>query len=192
MENVDEIKRRMSSEKNVKEHHIIKFFNVIFVFCIIALGGLIYCKSDENGTLIKKIFHQDVNFKEFNNTIDEYIGKLFFIEKGENDPVSQTPVTSVDLYQSLGNNCYTSVDKTIRAINNGKVLSSSYQEEYQYFIVVEYDNEVKALYTLVSEIKVKINDVITPNQVIGDYQGDYFQCVFTYKDEVIDYQQALR
>ncbi len=190
MENVEEIKRRMNKEKKVKEHRIMKFFNVIFILMIITLGGLIYCKSDEDGKLIKQIFNQDVSFKELNQTIDNYLNKIFFFK--EDNHQSTMNVSGINLYQSLGNNMYITSDKTIPTINNGTIKACSYQDDYKYFVVVEYENNVTALYTLIDDIKVKTDDVLLANNVIGIYEGSYFQCIFKKNNEIISYNEALK
>lgn len=189
MENIKEIKKRINGKDKVKENRLIKFFNFFFAMMIILLGGLIYCKTDENGALFEKIFHRKISFKDFNQTIDNYLSKLFFFNKQTQNDIE---VGGMDIYQSLGNNMYTTTDKTIRAIREGEVLSKSYQDEYRYFVVVKYDNNVKALYTLIDQVDVELNQTFSSNQIIGSYEGSYFQCIFTKEDKVISYQDAIK
>ena len=87
---------------------------------------------------------------------------------------------------------YITSDKTIPTINNGTIKACSYQDDYKYFVVVEYENNVTALYTLIDEIKVKTDDVLLANNVIGTYEGSYFQCIFKKNNEIISYNEALK
>lgn len=186
MESVEEIKRRLNKE-NVKEGKIIVFFNVILVMCLICLCGLIYCKNDENGLLIKKLFGVDVSFKQFNENINTAINNLFKIEQenSEDDKL----VSKIDIYHNLGNNNYSTDDKVVRMLDNGKVVISSYQNDYKYFIVIAYENNVNAIYTFIDETTLSVNSELNSNDVIGVYNGDYFNCVLKKGESIISYNE---
>ena len=186
MENVKDVQKRLKKEKTpIKEKRILKFFNFFMVLLILLLGSLIYCKQDENGTILKKFFNVDISFKNMNEKIENTLDNIFSFNKNE-----EIKVSSLDLYHSLGNNNYSTDDKTIRMLMDGEVLISSYQEGYSYFVVVKYNNGVNALYTLIDECNVEIGK-LNKNDVIGTYNKEYFNCIFKKNNETISYNQAL-
>ena len=66
MENVKDVQKRLKKEKTpIKEKRILKFFNFLMVLLVLLLGSLIYCKQDENGTILKKFFNVDISFKKY-------------------------------------------------------------------------------------------------------------------------------
>ena len=190
MDEIKRIQKRLNKNATpVKEKKIIKFFNCLLIVLLVGLGALIYCKQDENGTLLKKWFNVDVSFKEMNQTIENTLNNVFSFNKNQEDNVQS--VTSLDLYHSLGSNNYSTDDKTIRMLTDGEVVVSSYQDEYKYFVAIHYDNGVNALYTLIDEIKVE-NGKLSKNDVIGTYQGEYFSCVFKKGEQIISYNEAIK
>lgn len=191
MDEIKKIQRRLNKNTTtpVKEKKIIKFFNFLLVVLLIGLGALIYCKQDEEGTLLKKWFNVDVSFKEMNQTIEKTLNNVFSFNKTSED--NTQVVAALDLYHNLGSNNYSTDDKTIRMLLDGEVIVSSYQDEYKYFIAVHYDNGVNALYTLVDEIRVE-NGKLLKNEVLGTYQGDYFGCVFKKGEQTISYNEAIK
>lgn len=189
MEEIERIRKRLNQERNVvKENSLLKFFNIVFAFLLVGLGALIYCKQDEDGVLLKKIFNVDVSFKTFNESVENTLNNVFRINDVENN---EQIVSYQDLYYSLGSNKYSTDDKVIRMLSNGKVSVSSYQNEYKYFVVIEYDNGVSALYTLIDEISFD-NKEMKENDVIGSYVGDYFNCVFKKGEKVISYNEVFK
>ena len=186
MENVKDVQNRLKKDKTpIKEKKILKFFNFFMVLLVLLLGGLIYCKQDENGTLLKRMFNVDVSFKTMNEKIENTLNNVFSFNKEEDIKVS-----SLDLYHSLGNNNYSTDDKTIRMLSDGEILIASYQEGYSYFVVVKYDNGVNALYTLIDECNIEVGK-LNKNDVIGSYNNEYFNCIFKKNNETITYQQAI-
>lgn len=186
MENVKDVQKRLKKEKTpIKEKRILKFFNFLMVLLVLLLGSLIYCKQDENGAILKKFFNVDISFKNMNEKIENTLDNIFSFNKNE-----EIKVSSLDLYHSLGNNNYSTDDKTIRMLMDGEVLISSYQEGYSYFVVVKYNNGVNALYTLIDECNVEIGK-LNKNDVIGTYNKEYFNCIFKKNNETISYNQAL-
>ena len=78
MENVKDVQNRLKKDKTpIKEKKILKFFNFFMVLLVILLGGLIYCKQDENGTLLKRMFNVDVSFKTMNEKIENTLNNVF-------------------------------------------------------------------------------------------------------------------
>lgn len=188
MESVEEIRKRLNNENGVvKEKKIIKFFNFFLVLCSLALGALIYCKYDENGTFFKNVFNVDVSFKELNSNINNALNNLFKIENEE-----EILVSMIDIYHDLGNNNFSTDDKTIRMLDDGEVVVCSYQYEYKYFVVVSYQNGVTALYTLIDEINIENSQKLGKNDVIGTYNNEYFNCVFKKDDKIINYHEAIK
>lgn len=186
MENVKDVQNRLKKDKTpIKEKKILKFFNFFMVLLVLLLGGLIYCKQDENGTLLKRMFNVDVSFKTMNEKIENTLNNVFSFNKEEDIKVS-----SLDLYHSLGNNNYSTDDKTIRMLSDGEILIASYQDGYSYFVVVKYDNGVNALYTLIDECNIEVGK-LNKNDVIGSYNNEYFNCIFKKNNETITYQQAI-
>ena len=189
MESVEEIRKRLNKDNEpVKENKIIRFFNVLLVLCSLCLCGLIYCKHDENGELIKNLFNVEVSFKQFNYDIQTALNNLFKIEDNEEENLM---VSTQDLYHNLGNNNYTTDDKTIPMLTSGTIMVSSFQEEYKYFVVVSYDNGVNALYTLVDSLNVEEKVKLNQKDIIGTYDGEYFNCVFKRGNQVISYNEAI-
>ena len=131
------------------------------------------------------MFNVDVSFKTMNEKIENTLNNVFSFNKEEDIKVS-----SLDLYHSLGNNNYSTDDKTIRMLSDGEILIASYQEGYSYFVVVKYDNGVNALYTLIDECNIEVGK-LNKNDVIGSYNNEYFNCIFKKNNETITYQQAI-
>lgn len=190
MDDIKRIQKRLKQENTpIKEKKIIKFFNGTLVLLLVALAGLIYCKQDEDGTLLKRLFNIDVSFKEMNQTIENTLNNVFSIDKEDkNDDLT---VSAIDIYHSLGSNNYSSDDKTIRMLTDGEIIVSSFQNEYKYFVAVKYSNGVSALYTLIDEITFT-NTKLEKNDVIGSYTGDYFSCIFKKGDVTISYNEAIK
>lgn len=189
MDRIDEIKNRINKKERSKEHKIIKFFNVILALLLVALGGLIYCKEDENGTLLKRFFNIDVSFVEMNDKITSTLNKVFKIEESEEEIKT---VSSLDLYHFLGNNKYSTDDKTIKALTDGEIIASSFQNDYKYFVAIRYSNGVSALYTYIDEINVEGLSKIEKNALIGSYSGDSFNCIFRKDNKTISYSDAIK
>ena len=76
-------------------------------------------------------------------------------------------------------------------INDGKVVSVNYHSNYKYFIVIQYVNGVVGMYTLIDETTISVNQELTKNEIIGNYEGDYFNCVFKKGQLIIDYKDAI-
>ena len=192
MEDIELIRSRINNRPlPVKEKKIIKVFNAFLVILLIGIGSLMYFKYDENGTIIKKIFGIDVSFKAINQNVELFINETLNIKSDLQENEVQN-VTLDDPYINMGENNYATASKSILALKDGKVITRSYQNEYQYFIAIEYENNTKALYTHVDEVNVEVGDNIKTNQIIGKYLGDTFNCVFTENDIVITYEEFIK
>lgn len=194
MEEIDRIRARIQSDQKetdkvpVKEKGILRVFNVALLLVLLGVCTLIYCKADEDATVFNQLFHTEVSFREMNAAIRGCIDRLFF--RGGEEQTQQTVGAQVE-YVSLGNNRYSSADGTIRMLRGGTLVTASYQNEYEYFLVVQYENQVSALYTLVSEVSAEAGSALKQNDVLGAYAGEYFNCIFKKGDNILSYSDAI-
>ena len=54
-----------------------------------------------------------------------------------------------------------------------------------------YKNGVNALYTLVDSLNVEEKVKLNQKDIIGTYEGEYFNCVFKRGNQVISYNEAI-
>ena len=174
MDKIEKIRNRINNVDQKEENNVfLTIGNVVMVICLIGVSGLTYCKIDENATFINSIFQSDISFKEMNDFIKGTLNSLFNI-KGE---VSEI-VSFENEYISVGNNNYITTDNVVNGLSDGKVILINYQNDYKYFIVVQYINGVVALYTQIDDTSLMINQILKINDVIGIYNGEYFNCIF--------------
>ena len=67
-----------------------------------------------------------------------------------------------------------------------------YQNEYKYFIVVQYINGVIAMYTQIDETSLLMDQVLKVNDVIGLYAGESFNCIFKIGNEIVSFNDAFK
>lgn len=189
MDDLRKIKKRINKENApVRERRLLRFFNGALALLLIGIGCLIYCKEDEDGKLLKKWFNIDVSFRDMNEKIQGTLNQIFYFKDAS---AGEQSVAGLDLYHSLGNNNYSTDDGSVRALRDGNVIASSYQNEKKYFVAIEYDNRVRALYTMISECALKSGDSLKKNDVIGTYDGEYFNCIFKKDEKTISYGDVL-
>lgn len=188
MNEVNKIRNRIKKHENPRKVNILlRVFNCFLVLLVLGVMSLIYCKQDENGTMLKNLFNIDVSFVEMNEKIESVINNIFKIESSNDKPVSQT-----NYYNSLGNNKYCTDDGTVKMLANGEVFALSYQEEYKNIVGINYKNGVKALYTFIDEVTLSVGDILLKEEIIGCYRGESFTCVFKYNDSLIDYNEVIQ
>ena len=68
MESISQIRNRINPNKKGKR--IINIFIFIFTLLSFSLGFMIYCRVDEDAKYINSILGTNINFEEFNNTIN--------------------------------------------------------------------------------------------------------------------------
>ena len=197
MNEIEQIRSRINSESNrinapIKEKRILKFFNIIFCLLLIVMGALIYCKVDENATLFNSLFKTNISFVDMNQTIRSYIDKLFFLKNDVNEEDNQEMVSNEIMYIEIGNNKYQTSDQNIQMIKNGEIISMSYQNEYEYFVVIDYEDNITALYTFIDEVNVSVGQTLSKNDILGSYEGEYFNCIFKKGEQIITYNEATK
>lgn len=187
MNKIEKIRNRINNKEDnkVKKNKLLSLLNFCLLLSFLGVSALTYCKIDENATIVNGIFKTDISFVEMNNNIDEYLDKIF------NRKDVEEMVSFENEYIDIGNNNYQTVDKVINMLQDGKVISVNFHNDYKYFIVIQYDNGVIGMYTRIDETTVCANQKLNKNDIIGTYLGDSFNCVFKKGDEVIKYQDAI-
>ena len=188
MDKIEKIRNRINKKdvQKPKKNKLLSFTNFCLFLAFLGVGTLTYCKVDENATLFNNLFKTDFSFVEMNDNIDEYLDHLFNKNQKDDELVSFE-----NEYIDVGNNNYQTKDKVVNMINDGKVVSLNYHSNYKYFIVIQYVNGVVGMYTLIDETTISVNQELTKNEIIGNYEGDYFNCVFKKGQLIIDYKDAI-
>lgn len=188
MDKIEKIRNRINGIEEKETNNIfLTIGNIFLIVCLVGVGALTYFKVDEDASLINNVFDTDISFKEVNNVIKGALNEIFNIDNENNDVV----VSSEQQYISVGNNNYKTDDNRVHMLLDGIVTYVNYQNEYKYFVIVSYINGVDALYTYVDNCELKINDRLSMDETIGNYEGEYFNCIFKKGDKIITYNDAF-
>ena len=188
MDKIEKIRNRINNKEvnKTKKSKLLSFVNCCLFLSFLGVGILTYCKVDENATLVNGMFDTDFSFVEMNNSIDTFLDNLF-----NNKEIEEEVVSFENEYRDIGNNNYQTDDKVVNMIHDGKVVSVNYHTEYKYFIVIQYENGVVGMYTHIDETTICVDQKLNKNEIIGTYQGEFFNCIFKKGQDVIKYSDAI-
>lgn len=158
--------------KKRKEKNILYRFAMFLMCCILAV--LLYLINDAKQIVTKASLK---NFKLSSITQLLFWENLFFDEKAS--------VASTISYTLLKDHYYSNGSNTLNAIMDGVIIKVEDDS-----VVQLCDNGVSVVYSEVEKIRVKENDRILCEDVLGSIL-DSVEMYFYYEDEEITLEEAL-
>lgn len=177
--------KRLESNKNSKLYNICMGIMTVYV---LFMSFALYAKKDNNAVLMNSIFDTNVNFTKFNATLNKLIN---FRIVEENTPLLEDMIVSNNsvTYQSLGDDYYTSEGNLVVALADG-VITYVNGKDYNYTIIVEYDNGIRATYNEINEVNVFVNDRVYQDDILGSFD-DQVNIIFIKDHNKITYEEVI-
>ena len=187
MESISQIRNRINPNKKGKR--IINIFIFIFTLLSFSLGFMIYCRLDEDAKYINSILGTNINFEEFNNTINNIFS---FNKSSDTTPVMSTSIS----YIEHGNNFFESLSGNyIESLYKGRIIG--YDEE-KLTLVVEYPLSILAVYSYITNVELSnflFDDegkflYVEEGTIIAEYV-DRFKVIFLKDNKYMSYQNVI-
>lgn len=142
----------------------------------ICMGGLIYAKYNPEGEIF------GISFSTINERFEDFLA----VFKEDN---STSKVDANVKYIHISNNYYKCEGNSISALRKG-VVSKVSSDKDSYFILINYNNDVKAYYYDLTDVNVKENQALESGDSIGTYKTQ-FKVIFKKNNTIINYEDAI-
>ena len=194
MDNITKIKKSLKRRhielkdealKINKKSSLYKICMLFMTVYALFVGFAIYAKNDVNGIYLNSVLKTNFNFKEFNETINDFLDLRIIKDKNNDDMV----VSGSTNYIDLGNDYYMSDGNLAISLDDG-VVSYVNGKDDSYMVIIEYDNGVMATYYDLVEVNVFSNDRVYSNDIIGSY-NEKVRIIFIKNDMKVSYEDAI-
>jgi len=176
---VEEVEKKYS--KPSKLYKFAMFFMVIMAL-FLSIG--VYAKKDENGNFLKEKLGINVNFISFNKTMNKLLNFRIV-----DTITSDIPVSNIPSYIHMGEDLYVNGGSEITSIDDG-IVTYIYQDESGYLVIIENDSGFRSVYSLLSDVSVKVNDRVYFDSIVGVAEKEV-KIIFSKDNEKITYEQVL-
>ena len=200
MNQIEKIKRRIEKRKpvmgidiearsieNGNSGKLFKLFMGLMTIYALFISLAIYARKDEQATFINSVFNTNINFTNFNKTLNKLLNPRI-IENTNEELVDQVVSNDVE-YIYLGEDYYSSEGNLMVALTDG-VISYVNGKDNSYTVIVEYDNGVRATYVGANEVNVYVNDRVYSNDILGSY-NEKIQIFFIKDNKKITYEEVI-
>lgn len=201
MNDIEKIKRRIEKRKgkiNIHEEakqlnnksessKIFKCLMGIMTIYVLFMSFAIYAKKDQNGTFLNEIFNTNMNFTNFNKTLNKLLNPRI-VSDNNSDIIDQVVSSNVS-YIGVGEDYYTSEGNLVVALSDGVITYVNGKDE-SYTIIVEYDNGIRATYNEVNEVNVFVNDRVYSDDILGSFD-DKVHMIFIKDNTKISYEDVV-
>ena len=194
MDNITKIKKSLKRRhielkdealKINKKSNLYKICMLFMTVYALFVGFAIYAKNDVNGIYLNSVLKTNFNFKEFNETINDFLDLRIIKDKNNGDMV----VSGSTNYIDLGNDYYMSDGNLAISLDDG-VVSYVNGKDDSYMVIIEYDNGVIDTYYDLVEVNVFSNDRVYSNDIIGSY-NEKVRIIFIKNDMKVSYEDAI-
>ncbi|MBQ8681846.1 MAG: M23 family metallopeptidase [Bacilli bacterium] len=174
------------------------FFLIKGLVCIILFLGLgIACKLnvDYKNYIYEKVYQDHFDFSGFKDLYNKYFGGIFpieniYFEKAKlvfNEKLVYQGVESYEdgVMLSVGYNYL------VPAVNSGIVVYLGEKDKYGNVVIVEGDNDIDIWYGNLCNNMVKLYDVVSNGDYLGESCDNKIYIVYTKKNEFLSYEDYL-
>ena len=183
----EEASKESFQYRNTKNKGL-SFLSSLFLLTSIALGVLIYGKTDENGKWVKENFGIELSFSKVNEFMSKYTDYILdfdiFDFMKEDVPVSNEPN-----YINLGNGLFMPNGNEITSIGEGTVIYVG-ENNGENIVVIQHDLGYTATYSGLAEVLVKKYDRVDDNAIIG-VSFKEIMIAFENNNKKISYEEVL-
>ncbi len=162
----------------------------VLTILVLLLGVLIYAKKDEKGSYLQEKLGINVSFVKLNAKVSDFADKIISLDLFNKGTLDQ-PVNAEPMYVSAGFNHYMNDTSTVTAVGKGTVILAQKDSKSNFLVVIQHDlGYTSAYYDLVS-CNVSLYDRVDDQDVIGAYDGQSVEIIFTMNNVNYDYEKIL-
>ena len=200
MKEIDKIINRINKRKNIdinneikeldrndKSSNLFKILMGIMTVYVLFMSFAIYAKKDEQASVVNNIFDTNINFTNFNRTLNKLLN-LRIVDNVDKDIESSVVSSDVE-YLSLGDDYYASEGNLLVAIDDG-IVTYVNGKDNNYTVIVEYDCGVRATYNVVNEVNIFVNDRIYKEDILGSFD-ERVHIIFIKDNAKITYEEVI-
>lgn len=187
MNEIDEIRRRMSKRKNrqtkLTDDHFVKLYNgmiKVMVAMMVCVALLSYVKISPNGEYIKKYIFNDINWTQVTTWVQNH-----FL-KNQESKISPTVSTQIS-YTHIKDNYYTNQSNEVLNFDKGRVIYVGQQDVLGHYVTILLENNIEVTFGNMNDVFVSLYDIVDKATIIGTYQ-DQVMIIFTQGEKEIDYE----
>ena len=186
MNDLDEIRKRMSKRKGVKtrlnDNHFKKIYNAMIkmmVAMIVVVSMFAYVKVSPNGEYIKEYIFNDLNFYQVATWVKGYLG----MEDKSDQVINMTDSVS---YTQIKDNYYKNQTNEVLNFDKGRVVYIGKQDILGQYVTVLLDNNIEVTYGQLDDVFVGLYDYVDHATILGTYNKQVM-LIFTQGEKEIDY-----
>ena len=196
MNKIDKIKKNLVKRKKSnlkleasnlnKKGKLYKICMSIMSIYVLFMSFAIYASKDVNATYINSLFNTNINFKGFNNTLNNLLDLRILKDVSSEDDIV---VNGSINYIEIGEDYYLSDNNLAVALDDGVVTYINGKDD-NYTVIVNYDNGVMATYYDLVEVNVFSNDRLYSGDIMGSY-NEKVKIVFIKDNKKISYEDVI-
>lgn len=187
MDDIETIKKRIENT-TYKKGSLYKIMMTILLVAALGIGFLIYARNDPEATVLNSVFGSSLNFHYLNENVDKTLDRMFNFNIVDNND-KDLPVSGSVNYISLGDDLYKCEDMQVKMLKKG-IVSYIEKDTNSYFVVISYQNSIKASYFFLESLLVKVGDELKKGDTFANYENN-FKVIFTKNNKKITYEEVF-
>lgn len=209
MDNLDEIKARFKSKKNINRIRtsnnnivlnktLFNFLNRILITILLFISALIFIKnSPENKIFIyENVFSKNFKFAKINSLYKKYLGDIIpfqSIIKNNNMPVFSSKLKYDEISKYIdGARLKVESDYLVPIQNSGVVVFIGEKENYGNTIIIQQTNGIDMWYGNIKNSSVKMYDYVEKGMLLGEVNGNELYLLFQKEGKFLDYKKHIK
>lgn len=209
MDNLDEIKARFKSKKNISRIRtsnnnivlnktLFNFLNRILITILLFISALIFIKnSPENKIFIyENVFSKNFKFAKINSLYKKYLGDIIpfqSIIKNNNMPVFSSKLKYDEISKYIdGARLKVESDYLVPIQNSGVVVFIGEKENYGNTIIIQQTNGIDMWYGNIKNSSVKMYDYVEKGMLLGEVNGNELYLLFQKEGKFLDYKKHIK
>lgn len=209
MDNLDEIKARFKSKKNINRIRtsnnnivlnktLFNFLNRILITILLFISALIFIKnSPENKIFIyENVFSKNFKFAKINSLYKKYLGDIIpfqSIIKNNNMPVFSSKLKYDEISKYIdGARLKVESDYLVPIQNSGVVVFIGEKENYGNTIIIQQTNGIDMWYGNIKNSSVKMYDYVEKGMLLGEVNSNELYLLFQKEGKFLDYKKHIK